>query len=1280
MTKQLEKYLPYYPPIEASGAGFTDDIYHLKEFYMERVSSLKDPFKHHTNKRELKTQQKIVSRFISGHTPYKGLLVYHGTGTGKTCASFAIAEACKQSVNKIVYLSPNKGIADKQKEELKNCFPIKYGEGSNHKLKKWGVFTTPTTLTGHTRSLDYSALLEHYKGGVLFILDEAHEIVTIRSDDISPGRIIEKVAIDLIRILPELIEKNVVSQKTINIFTRHKNNRTIARKNDNLVSMVYNDDSKISEAELLFIYDEFPEKIRNGVIKRLDLVKALKEGKKEKDGEDILVKNFKSGKKNGSLVYTELKRLFEKIPGARVVLLSATPMTNIPSEFYGLMNLILPIDKQLTVKSDDDAIINSIRGRVSYFKPSLEDSTKKEFINNINMSNNGICWDDKNLLLTEDIKKVLNDKTELKLSISVMSKQQTKVYLKAWCNGIYSTKLSSGQVNWIPHDLPQEWAGKPREGKIKKKNGKSVLLNPDQDTWLRESESASTLVYHNKAGELTYGGSLELSGNNKLHLELVERLAKEISKQPASQKLNFLYNFSPKYSTIIDTIINNPKKKIFIYNENLSNGGNDSLEILLNAFKYRNVTFKNARPILKQGKVERKPLQKLPAFMGKRFIKIDGNAGSIVNNVLKIFNDPRNAQGEYIQIVIGSSAVSRGVEFKDIQIVHVVSPPWNYPTLDQALGRVLRLGSHKAINNKLKKSGVAGESKIKLYLHAAVPMITELMKFQGERIKKIDPDSVTDLKSQSSEFLGYLSLNSSDIRKYINMEDKDKELKRIEHMVRTNSFDCPIFYNLNLRKGSLDYSRECDYEECEYDCKGVSDYELKNGIEEKDLYKNNYDLFYLDSLIENIVSIISKTITLSSPVITAEKVMQMLNTKVNIHTFNIAIVKIMDNNMQLTDALGNLKYIQYKEGDFYISSDINNICPSSSLRTEPYIVRSDKSRFKNLGNSLAGKLIKRYFKHGDNKDLLAIKHLVDPITIEVFLESILKRPKTSKIYIEVTEMFKDKLHIEGDVIRSTLINGCERCYDENGDQNSENIFCKEKVAWLPVPGWKDCDQHNANKDVKILHQVIRKAFMSRNSYIGVGLWKSPTEINNYYEENKTHCKYIDLSKYYTLDKDNNYFIDARKMAYFQTDARMYNQGKAIRSVKCPDLQKMLQVLLKEFPTCSYLNAPELMYSCKAGPKRAKSQSLNLAIHQCLEEKELWLNISANILSDKDLFRKLINDSLPIEVKNKIPEQVIIIKKQMDTYQQLKVKKVSPKKCRTDPDVCLKYLETLVSPK
>ena len=65
------------------------------------------------------THQRIVRDYINLHSPYRGLLLYHGLGAGKTCSSIAIAEGIKAS-NTVVVMTPA-SLQMNYIKELKKC-------------------------------------------------------------------------------------------------------------------------------------------------------------------------------------------------------------------------------------------------------------------------------------------------------------------------------------------------------------------------------------------------------------------------------------------------------------------------------------------------------------------------------------------------------------------------------------------------------------------------------------------------------------------------------------------------------------------------------------------------------------------------------------------------------------------------------------------------------------------------------------------------------------------------------------------------------------------------------------------------------------------------------------------------------------------------------------------------------------------------------------------------------------------------------------------------------
>ena len=67
----------------------------------------------------LLTHQKIIRDYLSVYSPYRGLLLYHGLGSGKTCSSIAIAEGLK-TTKEIIVMTPA-SLRMNYLKELKFC-------------------------------------------------------------------------------------------------------------------------------------------------------------------------------------------------------------------------------------------------------------------------------------------------------------------------------------------------------------------------------------------------------------------------------------------------------------------------------------------------------------------------------------------------------------------------------------------------------------------------------------------------------------------------------------------------------------------------------------------------------------------------------------------------------------------------------------------------------------------------------------------------------------------------------------------------------------------------------------------------------------------------------------------------------------------------------------------------------------------------------------------------------------------------------------------------------
>ena len=122
-TTPQSKLFKYYP--DYSNRDFNDLIFNKKEFYLhrgEKINIEDEESLESTSKKmcdplydsitgskisdksrvmfNLTNSQKFLKTFMSPHTPYNSLLVYHGTGVGKTCTSIAIAEQYIEELSK----------------------------------------------------------------------------------------------------------------------------------------------------------------------------------------------------------------------------------------------------------------------------------------------------------------------------------------------------------------------------------------------------------------------------------------------------------------------------------------------------------------------------------------------------------------------------------------------------------------------------------------------------------------------------------------------------------------------------------------------------------------------------------------------------------------------------------------------------------------------------------------------------------------------------------------------------------------------------------------------------------------------------------------------------------------------------------------------------------------------------------------------------------------------------------------------------------------------------
>ena len=76
--------------------------------------------------------QELIKQYLNSYSPYRGLLLYHGLGSGKTCTSIGVIEAMKSTKPKI-YIMTTAALQKNYKSQLKFCGSSLFNEDENWK-------------------------------------------------------------------------------------------------------------------------------------------------------------------------------------------------------------------------------------------------------------------------------------------------------------------------------------------------------------------------------------------------------------------------------------------------------------------------------------------------------------------------------------------------------------------------------------------------------------------------------------------------------------------------------------------------------------------------------------------------------------------------------------------------------------------------------------------------------------------------------------------------------------------------------------------------------------------------------------------------------------------------------------------------------------------------------------------------------------------------------------------------------------------------------------------
>lgn len=159
-----------------------------------------------------------------------------------------------------------------------------------------------------------------------------------------------------------------------------------------------------------------------------------------------------------------------------------------------------------------------------------------------------------------------------------------------------------------------------------------------------------------------------------------------------------LSKHSSKYYALLKEINNRPKQKCFVYIREIIGSGLILFSCILEKAGYE----------LYYGQV-------LETINTKPRYTICVGSNNISPNIkdrVAGFNDPLNKDGQYVLIMLGSNVMSESISLFNVRHFHCLSPHWNLSTVNQAIRRVIRKGSHDILNEE--------DRSVDIYIHASI--------------------------------------------------------------------------------------------------------------------------------------------------------------------------------------------------------------------------------------------------------------------------------------------------------------------------------------------------------------------------------------------------------------------------------------------------------------------------------------------------------------------------------------------------------------------------------
>jgi hypothetical protein len=749
--------------------------------------------------RELFPYQKFVRDYLLVETPYRGLLLYHGLGSGKTCSSIAVAESLVSK--KKIYVLATKSLLMNFRTELTKCGDPMY-KLENHwvlvsikeakdreKAKGFGISDAYldmygsyfVTLPDHPANYKTLTLTEQKQitKQVSDIIDSRFTFIAyngISADNVDrilpePGMFDDSVVIidEAHNLIGMVIGESVIKTRLYDMLYHAKNCKIVALSGTpiinrpNEIAYMMNllkgpIERVIIPTEQVISWDEgmfttFFKSLKdvdtveyNSVKKYIMLTRnpAFFESVYNEKGERMAVKYNKDFPQEPNIIkWVDTWRQTFQTKFGEVQLASEEKLVKeelecLPSKFEDFVNTYID---GLTIKNPM-MFQRRIQGLVSYFKGADERLIAKE----INP--------DKRIVKCE------------------MSEQQFMAYLEA---------------RWIEVQIDSN------------KGRKKTELNDDVGSY----RTNTRLVCDFAIPADLYTVS-EVDG--KIKKEKTEVLEKIIADPKRFLTPEKLQTYSPKMAELLSSIKKNlgekPFNNQFVYSSYVELEGLGIFAAALQENGFQEYTIVKDGAIYKEG-----PLKPgVPAFA---FFK-GGEDETLRDYYRQVFNNkfednfPQTLKESIKEpgrlcILLSSRSGAEGINLENVRNVHIIEPHWNPALIDQVIGRAIRICSHARL--PMEQRTVEVKIYVSVFSHEQMtgvegPNIVMIRRNDIE-LKRYDVEQPVETFMSTDEYLYEISYRKGRIAKNITLLLKqaavDCEIHRKLHSKETPVIQCMRF-------------------------------------------------------------------------------------------------------------------------------------------------------------------------------------------------------------------------------------------------------------------------------------------------------------------------------------------------------------------------------------------------------------------------------------------------------------------------------------------------------